>query len=160
MPRPQPIPVDPANSVTRTVNLRAGDGCEFPVRIVVRIRDLDRYRNNGRLVVDADGVRGKVINLRNGDTFRFSGDTRYRINLRNGVIRGDGDQLLRVDRNRARQFEVRRSIVSRHAVPAPRRSESAGLHRGSDPRPAAWWSGACVASGASAPQRRPGERLR
>ena len=120
VPRPQPVPVDPQNSVTRTVNLRAGEGCEFPVRIVVRIRDLDRYRNNGRLVVDADGVRGKVINLRNGDTFRFRGDTRYRINLRNGIIRGDGDQLLRVD-NRARQLEVRRNILAKHAAPTPRR---------------------------------------
>ena len=105
---PQPQPVQ--NSVQRTVHLRAGEGCEFPVRINVRIRDLDRFRTRAGLVVDADGVRGRVTNLRNGDTFRFSGDTRYLI--RRGIIRGEGDQLLQLNRDR-RLLPVGRNIVPR-----------------------------------------------
>lgn len=114
VPRPQPV----QNSVQRTIHLRAGEGCEFPVRISVRIRDLDRFRTrNGQLVVRADGVRGRVTNLRNGDTFRYRGDTEYRIR-RNGLIRGDGAQLLLLNRNRGRVLEVGRNIVPR---PEPRR---------------------------------------
>ena len=106
---PQPQPVQ--NSVQRTVFLRAGEGCEFPVRISVRIHDLD-VRRNGRITTfDADGVRGRVTNLRNGDTFRFSGDTERRVNRRTGIIRGEGDQLIRVDSRRF--LNVGRNILPR-----------------------------------------------